>query len=75
MKRLILWILVLHLLVAALAVAFMDHSFGAATLDRLRDGVIDGYEWLGFGNFFVGLALPAALLAGAALVVRKRSDK
>jgi hypothetical protein len=70
LHRALSWLLIAHVAIAALAVAFMDTSFATKTADRARDRVIDAYEVLGLGNLALGVLVLTVALGAAWLASR-----
>ncbi|MEE8104210.1 MAG: hypothetical protein V3T86_01595 [Planctomycetota bacterium] len=75
LARLCIAALFAHALVATVATVTMDVGVGSKPLDAIRDNAIDAYEAVGFGNYFVGLALVTAVLAACAIISRRRSAR
>ncbi|MHC4957919.1 MAG: hypothetical protein ACYTGN_06045 [Planctomycetota bacterium] len=71
MNRIVLLLLVVHVVATAMSVSFMDQGW---RFDNLTNATIDVYEFVGFGNFFLGTAIVTVVLVAVLLLTRRRRD-
>lgn len=55
-------VLLFHVTLAVTAFLSMDADLGGGAIRGFFDGVIDGYEWVGFGMLPVGVLLVTAAI-------------
>ena len=71
MKRLMGGLFLVHLLLCAVLIVTMDSGFEGATASKLHNALIDGYEAIGLGMVFLGMALVTAILGALWIWARR----